>query len=313
MRAESPGCGTIAGRLVDADGNAIGGGRVFQCEFSPAERALAATAQAHTDTDGRFELDGLDAGAEVTLWAEADGFARLRLGDVAVYAGVSRDLGDVWLAPGARVRGRVVDAAGRGVDGVAVDIEHRYPLGAHTVAAMGPPWQTTTAADGCFLSPALPPGLASLRIAAPGAPREMRQVPIPPDERAIDLGEIRLRSGAVEIVGRVVDVAGRPLADARVWANRDNERTTTTDAQGQFRLAAADAQIWMVCVEKAGYQSSGHCVYDQADLAELEIELDRALVLTGRVVDAQTGAPVKIEEVGLCEVHRKPDHIQFFG
>jgi len=64
--------------------------------------------------------------------------------------------------------------------------------------------------------------------------------------------------GEVTLGGRVVDSDGAPLSDARVTivspALPDGDVTLATDGAGAFRLAALEAGLYDVLVERTGFR-----------------------------------------------------------
>ena len=186
--------------------------------------------------DGRYEVRGLHPGPAVVLVAGGGFVSRTLAGPdpwsrkadtVAIPAGAAaaRDL-VVVAAP--RVRGRVMDAGGRGVPGVTVEAEPDY----EDYEGHRPPWElhegeeATTGGDGAFRLPFLLPGLphrilarrdracvaaAALPPLAPGTEAEVL-LRVPP-ECWIDVQVVDLDSGK-PLPGVDVDVIANLLPDA---------------------------------------------------------------------------------------------------
>ena len=119
-----PGC-TLVGRLVDADGTAVGGGTVIASqldlpddgrwgEWGVVKELMGATA----GDDGRFTLGSLWPG-ELECTVEAAGFVPLDK-RVTVQTGQVVDAGDIVLNRGGTIAGRVLDARGAPVAGAKV-------------------------------------------------------------------------------------------------------------------------------------------------------------------------------------------------
>ncbi len=116
------------------------------------------------------------------------------------------------------------------------------------------------------------------------------------------------------IVGVVVDGdTGEPVAGAEVRAEpgdgttfrtpRDLEtaQRATSDAEGRFRVAGLAAREYTLRIRAAGFAERRIQVTPDEGGTDLgEIELDRGLVVTGRVVDRE-GAGVEGAEVALWE------------
>ena len=131
------------------------------------------------------------------------------------------------------------------------------------------------------------------------------------------MGTLRLRK-RVTITGTVKDEDGKPIAGARL-SNR------MTDPQGRFTLQVS-GQIpqFQLNVRKLGYvplvgnviRTDGGVRYvvatggdktDPVPAKELSIVLKRAGRFEGRVVDAETNEPVRLDKAVVGHVTRKPN------
>ncbi len=105
----------ISGRLVDDDGKPVAGAQLRGRSSDPSagDRVGSSSAETVSDEDGRFEL-------QVTR----DGTAGLSIVPLDhcmkhIDIGSNRgDLGDIALSPGLSIRGRVVDATGKPLEGL---------------------------------------------------------------------------------------------------------------------------------------------------------------------------------------------------
>ena len=284
------GTGTIAGRVIDLDGRPVAGAKVWAGDRDPV------AARARTGTDGRFRLGPVSDERATTVWAEDEerGLAREHFENVRVFAGRDTDLGDVALAPGARLSGRVVDVKGQPVAGAqATILSQRLVLG-HTLTLNGPKWTVQGGDQGRFRTPALPVGLLDLTVTAPGKARRHRGPLVEPGRAAIDLGDVRLEDER-PVTGVVVDQDSRPVAGATVVVDADFDHPATSDANGRFAVRdAAINAVWFL-VEAAGYfdptPQGGHELKGQR--TDLRIALQKAYTVQGSVIDAETGARLK--------------------
>jgi hypothetical protein len=132
---------------------------------------------------------------------------------------------------GASLTGQVLeDGTGAPVTGAQVNVM-RAPTERPTAGTMGVPVRpltTTTDREGRFLVADLEPGRYRISVQKAGF-----AMPLDGGAPPIDLGagerrgiDVRLQRGAV-IVGRVLDEAGEPLADARVMPMRKMPPSTT--------------------------------------------------------------------------------------
>ncbi|APR77887.1 Hypothetical protein A7982_03234 [Minicystis rosea] len=295
---ESAEHGVFEGRVID-----WGSGK----GVSRAEVTFAfdgATAIASTDEEGRFQLAPARAGrctiALVTApdylpfapeWGHSpiELFARpkMRVRDITVY-----------LVPAIDYVATVVDPGGKPVAGATVTL-----LG----AAQGE--QALVPIRDRFISN----DRGEVQFHAPDdALLEARHPDFSPGRRKLDGAaatshrmEIRLRPkgaetlGVERIAGRVIDAGGAPVAGALVRAepaDRGPEALHTSaralsDAAGHFSLEGLDPGLHTVVAAHAGFASSAAERVSAGSL-DLVLGLRRGGSLSGRVIEAEGGAPV---------------------
>jgi protocatechuate 3,4-dioxygenase beta subunit len=300
----SKGTGTVVGRVVDLEGRPVAGAEVWA-----GDRDQVA-ARVRTDADGRFRL-GLKSEERATvLWAEDQGrgLAREHLEDVRIFTGRETDLGDLALAPGGRLSGRVVDQEGRPVPGAEATIRSWHHVLGHTITPNGPNWTARGDEQGHVRTPALPAGRTELIVTAPGRARRSLDRLVAPGEAAVDLGDIRLDDER-PVTGVVVDQDGRPVAGAKVVVDADYDHPATTGADGRFAVRDAAIDASWVHVDAPCYFDPAprpfHELKDQR--TDLRMALQKAYTIEGSVVDAETGKPVDFQHAQLCIVRRDKD------
>ena len=148
---------------------------------------------------------------------------------------------------GASLTGQVLEeGTGAAIAGAQVNVLRAPPErpAAGTMGVPGRPLTTTTDREGRFQVDGLEPGRYRISVQKAGFAMSLDAAP------PIDLGagerrgiDVRLQRGAV-IVGRVLDEAGEPLADARVMAMRKMPTTSTgvTTRPDLLRPAGPSAQ-----------------------------------------------------------------------
>lgn len=237
---------SLAGRVTDPDGRPVTGAVVRWISTYDAARLVR---RATTGADGKFLLTKLPASmrstgrwiteADSTIAVDADGFAPLTVRQPP-------DLGtplDLRLSRGAIVVGRVVDAgSGDPVAGARVILwTFEHPDAVHEgLAACGRSSssrvaEVLTGADGGYrfehvacagvhAAPQAPGGGKGPLIGLVGALADgwapaSDEVPVPKDGETVETA-LRLWAAAT-VEGRVVDAAGRPMADFGVsdWAD----------------------------------------------------------------------------------------------
>ena len=240
----------IEGRVVDPHGAPVagasvkvgyrGGGSVDLPNGLRGEHRGAVSAE--TDSDGRFLIVGNVPPGWEPVFVCARGWP---VWSASVDAGEGqRARVDVVLNDPVSVEGRVLDRAGRPVEGARVDISNEHP-GVAPFDGFPTPHHKADR-DGHFLLNWLAPGAQELRASASQHPELGRanvQVLCPPGVRTST--ELVLDPG-LTITGRVVDESGKPLVGWIVTAvpePRDTPRheQAHTDGEGRFVIANLDS------------------------------------------------------------------------
>jgi hypothetical protein len=228
--------------------------------------------RATTDAQGRFAIDGLAAGRyDVRLDVPEGQHGRVAPNPVELRD--SRGCAEVSgsVSYDGRVRGRVVDASGRGVPGLTIELT--VPAGLDD--SSGPERiRALTGQDGRYELRQIPPGRYIVGIntqRAADAP-----VPFPrifhPGVEALDgatrvaltggqqteIGDLVLPRAIrhVAISGVVLDPDGTPARDARVFLKGSAEtdyilgEPAVTDASGRFMLTAFDGFQYRLFAER---------------------------------------------------------------
>jgi len=114
-------------------------------------------------------------------------------------------------------------------------------------------------------------------------------------------------SRTITVHGRVVaDDTGAPIRNARVARDpKADPAAVLTDAEGHFVLPAVSRQSQTLHASKTGYAASAVPV-----AADVEIRLQRAGVITGRVLD-DFGEPLALIGVAVERVVRVNGGVQF--
>ena len=311
----------VVGRVVDPAGRPLDGARLRLLP-EPAGGAPEVTrisspgAEARSRSDGRFEL--VDAGpGPFRLEVERAGFVPLVLArvelvsvrDPAPSTPADIELGDLRLATGAELTGRVLDEREQPVTGARVE--------ARPAAGGEPrrPRRTASGDDGAFALAELPPGeLLEVSVRHPDfAPALLPDVEVSPEPL-----EIVLRAGAT-ISGRVVDGTGRGVGEAVVLATADAGpagadaadpadteteagEQQTTEPDGRFTIRGLPAGTVSLRATAPGFREArlvGLEIAPDAPLEGLELALEEAAVLAGTVRDAD-GAPLPGARVSLA-------------
>jgi hypothetical protein len=319
--------GTLSGRIVDANGKPISQARVWTEIFDAKSRSRKLLAEARSDHDGRFRLGPVDAVYRQLvpgLRIEADGFASQCIPSrtLSIFPGLDCDLGTIPLDRGRVFTGTVIDFDGKPAVGASVTAESCWDVLGHTIGAKVTAKGVTTDVAGRFRTPPLPVGRLALTVQVPDrqlADASLRTIAPGGDE---DVGTIRLDKD-VPVEGVVRDEKGTPIAGVHIGGTVGHE--ATTDEQGRFVLRGFGPNpSFQMNVNKAGYallvgivrvtkDGARYGVVRGGDLQDkkpakiLTVVLRRAGTIEGEAVDADTGAPVRLDRVEVRDFQRKPD------
>ncbi len=291
--------GRIAGRVLDAAGDGVGGvllrlerGRAPE----PAEDYLLgpdfrdldseefieplALRSATTGPDGAFAFHGVELGHHDIVVEEGPvrvgGRSPVHVpGPIEVSCEVR-----VERAEPLTVRGRVLDAeTGRPVAGAEV-----------AFAAAG---TARTDARGAFEMGSVPPGLVRIEVRTEGRPRLRWEDRIGEPPPALELHAPAGRS----VSGRMLDPGGEPVVGARVqWLGTEGDRAEArADGEGRFRLDGIAADHNGLLRATAHGFAEGE-VHVPIGIEEIDIPLADGARLEGRVVkrDGSPGAGVLV-------------------
>jgi peroxiredoxin len=185
---------------------------------------------------------------------------------------------ELVMKPGITLTGKVTDPKGRPVENAAVTCRS-YQSG------------ISTDRQGRFKIPGLAPGETTVTVHAAGFAPESKKITIEQDMRTVDF---KLKAG-VTLKGRVIDAAGNGIAMAQVYLQFWKDGTfwwnTMTDAQGRFTWAEAPDEELALSVQAEGYNYKSDWRVRPGP-EEQVITLKGQIQVTGRVIDAATGAPI---------------------
>jgi hypothetical protein len=258
-----------------------------------------AIADTRTDGTGRYRLGPFRASVSRNedLLVEAPGLARQYLQAPAVFPDQNRDLGEVTLSRGQRVRGQLLDVDGRPKAGATIEVMlHRHTLG-HTMTQIGEPYRIATDKHGRFESPPLPICGGNIVARAPQCVTITEQLNVQPGkDQEVTL---RLRPDKPFFV-HVATEDDHPIAGARLvrfWLH-DN---LVSDAHGRIEIRGLDRPPGVLLrLHAKGYPEKEFIVVNETT----KVVLKKPVYLCGRAIDADTGAPVKLSHIVICQLRR---------
>ncbi len=190
------------------------------------------------------------------------------------------------LEPGIVIQGTVADETGKPVAKATVHLlrtEEDRPLRK----------QSETDAAGHFRFVVTEPGGVTVFAEAAGlAPKSL---PVE-TERGLKPVSLTLAKGRM-VTGRVVDAAGKPVAEANVsvssWNNLGPlQWRTRSDADGRFTWDSAPAENTLLAFSKPGFLPTVQPV-PTSEVEAWSIRLETPFRLSGKVIDAETREPIK--------------------
>jgi protocatechuate 3,4-dioxygenase beta subunit len=167
------------------------------------------------------------------------------------------------------------------------------------------PAPATTDAEGRWQCEGMPAGIDRNRMTIAFAHPDYEHVNLPVGQALDDVrrGKATVLPRGLELAGRVVDAAGRPIKGARVLRGSDqfggDVPRAGTDADGRFRFAHVPAGETVLTVQALGYAPALRKVVLSPGLAPVEFRLEKGRTIQGRVVDAKgeplAGATVAVD------------------
>ena len=266
-----------------------------------------------SDEEGRFELADIAAGEAIEVVASAEGYGEAKA-TVEVAEGGVTDVEPLVLTPVPGVTGRVYDPLGAPLEGVQVT----------SLTGAFDTQSGSTDPGGRYHLAGVDAGSVDLAFAhpeyLPGRLEGLEYV----DGRRLLAPDVRLRPGG-EIVGRITDPEGDPVAGAKVIAvalakeldieaimmmSMGRGEAPVSDAEGNYRIAGLEAGTYTLSVKAVGFRPSLVRDIDVRvpEKSPVDVRLDPGLSLSGVVTDAH-GNPVAGAEV-TATTEGNPENIQ---
>lgn len=317
--------GTLSGTIVDPQGRPVAGAKVVLTRYEESLQREVPI-EAASDAAGHFRLGPVPPEYRRTydLQIDAEGLGHQYIPEhtYSIYPGADSDLGRIQVDKGRVFSGQVLDWDDKPVSGAEVQYGVRRLSAGHGVSEVAPMRKISTDAAGRFKTPPLPVGLLGIDVYVPDRQRAgWGWQPIPPGGEE-ELKPVRLKKD-VPIVGIVRDEQGRPIAGAVIAAN-DYPEAQSNDA-GQYVLHGfGPTPEFQVHVIKPGYvfinrvceQKPDGWRYEQVGpgdhpwigpMRQLDFVMKREAWVEGRAIDAETGRPVPLQRVVICQFDREPD------
>ncbi len=236
----------LVGKVRTPDGALVGGASVEVSAAGPPElRARVRDLVAVTDPAGGFRLLGVPPGIDLIVSASHDDWVRGTLGPLRLLPGREQEVA-LALRVGGTLPGRVVDAAGRPVEGARVRWGHVGPENEDRVApgdafradeVLGPR-VVRSDADGRFALDRLEPGRLLLKVEREGFAPWYRRDLVVSGEGPQPAVTVALE-GSLAVRGRVTAQDGGPLAGVWVYAEENRPGADQPQDPGRVRALVA--------------------------------------------------------------------------
>lgn len=310
---DAPNMTTLRGRCVRAtDGGPVqaatatvtfGRGR-FVTE-DPEYHNWPAPITVQADARGEFAVSfATEPLLRVSLTVSAPGHTESDESWPSLQAGIDIDLGDVALIPGCIWAGRVVDADGKPVPSVLLEIERRSGGVASAAFTMWSFIQRESGADGRLGEEVLPlPGHYGISVShtRPGyrvvSPTEL----VLGAEARLSTAIVVARTELLDsVVGKVVDERGEPVAGLQICLHEELVQIghATSADDGSFWLSAEnwarEQELFLAPSELRYRMAEPTKKYERgAPNVEVRVVRQRSIDVPVEVVDARTGKPVE--------------------
>jgi RNA polymerase sigma factor (sigma-70 family) len=293
LTAELEPAWSVGGIVVDRAGKPIPGVSVSpSIEFKkrPGElHQLGAGARTKTDAAGKWRFDSVPVSmSEVHVEIDHPEFMLVRRQLSRREFGIERGqepAARIVLEPGLTVTGRITDDAGRPIAGALVRTQ-----------AWNEARQATTGDDGTYKLVGCEPRPARIVVSAPGRATDVRDLNIEPGLGPVDF---QMKPGGTVRV-RVVDEQGRPVPKARIFFQSWRGRHAYFEF-GNVNQYADEKGVWEWHEAPLDEFTANICppsrmhLLQQPLIARAEDYVFRtspALVVAGRVIDAETKKPI---------------------
>jgi hypothetical protein len=251
---------TLAGMVVDESGKPAPGVKVCLVSTFGLNGSNHSFHTATTDAEGKFLFAGVDPLDNAPLRARTDN---------AVTAATTlispENLGDpvrlvLSSTNASRLRGTVVDQAGRPVHGASVAVDWHFDFQSRRWPGSGSNTgleKHLTDVQGRFQTYALWPGESyRVSVSAEGFAKAESRPMLGRAGQVHDLQQIILQRAGGLVHGQIVDSRGQPIRGARIFNNGDAPQPVQaqSDASGRFRLEDLFAGEVYVCARQDGYR-----------------------------------------------------------
>ena len=312
------GQGNLGGSVVDGNGNGIQGANVTLTRASTANWFFAEDTQpdrtkdVHTKTDaaGKFLFEDVEAFDGYALLVRHADYSPVEQGHITVYEGNTNTEQPITLVPGVRLYGIVRDVEGNRIDGAKLNLRPTVLAGSSGGADDPSVVNMGSDVEGNYGFPNLATGNYLMTVTADG----YGTVAIP--QINIGLKEDVVRDVTLKVAmalgGQVFDATDQPVKGVEVMAfsigdrNTRTQTQTVTDADGKWIMLDVPEGSYAVRAKADGYRVASVMRAEAGDMS-IQIRLESLPRITGQVVDAGTGQPMRRFTLQLRRADQSPD------
>ena len=284
---------SVGGIVVDPDGKPVEGARVgpsIEFKKRPGEvRQMGSGASVKTDAAGRWHFDSVPASmGEVHVEVDQPGFQPVRRSLTRAGFGIEpgrEPTARIVLDRGLTITGKVTDESGQPIAGALLKTKLLNDIR-----------QATTGPDGVYRLGGCEPRAARLVVSAKGRATDMKELHIEPGMGPVNF--VMKPGGTVRL--RVLDAGGHPVPKTRIFFQQWRGQFHYFEFDHVSQYADKDG-VWVwneapldefradICPPN-GMQLVEEPLIARAE--EYVIRLPSPLVVTGKVVNAETRQPI---------------------
>lgn len=239
-----PNHGSIAGKVVDADGNAVSGAVVNLTNMDGAGDAVTLS----TNESGEFSSSTVPIGT-YTVSITKSGYIDVVCNDVPIVGGRTYDVGTKTLVSGtAGITGRVVLEGASNYSGVTVS--------ATSLIDSSKLYTTTTTDDGAYYFMSIESGAYSLKVQKDGYITDSTQQVSLTAGRVSQVKTVTLKSESSTVTGSVsLEGSSSSVGVNVLLKSTEDEKTfsTTTDYNGEYVFNNVKTGKYELILSKDGY------------------------------------------------------------
>lgn len=292
---------TVFGEVTNADNKPIENAMVSVCEDVSDMPAHTLQGQVHgtatTDRQGRFWIRPLDHELRYVLRVDHEEYATKTMPVTDLTRGEQRAM-SVRVGGGMSVTGSITDMQGAAISGAEIAI---YDQQARSIDPEDSIERRIPCdAQGNFEIRNINAGFKRVTARAPGYSTQTNPSVFLQDGKPSVPLAFKLDTGG-EISGVVKDPKSGPLEGVLISAEpiarsgnlvTNNYPTIKSRADGTFTYDGLKQGVYILTCHKKGYLNTGVRKTLKVGDKDVEIEMERNPVISGQVVDADTGAPV---------------------